>query len=97
MGGIYPAMQLDSASLHLAHGLRPMETSANIVAYVRAQRNYANLCLRMAHCLRAVYHNPQRKQVFVDIFVSSLYIFHSLNTSLAFCCKRCHNKSCAAS
>ncbi len=79
-------MQLDSASLHLAHGLRPMEAEVKAAAFVRAQRFCFDFCLRMAHCLRAVYHNPQRKQVFVDILVASLYIFHAFDTGLAFGC-----------
>ncbi len=36
--GIYSAVPLDSALLHLAHGLRPMSNSETTFAYVRAQR-----------------------------------------------------------
>ena len=44
---------LDSAALHLAHGLRPMGICEHGAPYVRAQRSSVFTYSRTAHCLRA--------------------------------------------
>ena len=51
----YAAVQLDSAALHLAHGLRPMEESSGSRPYVQAQRPATAAFFRTAHCLRGYY------------------------------------------
>ena len=42
-------MDLDSAALHLGHGLRPMDKKDQERAYVRARRGFLVLFIRMAH------------------------------------------------
>ena len=46
---------LDSASLHLVHGLRPMQKGRECVALVQARCGTLSSFLRTAHCLRGHY------------------------------------------
>ncbi len=50
-----PAVALTSAALQFAHGLRPMKKDRSKISYVRAQRNFASVLFRTAHCLRGHY------------------------------------------
>lgn len=59
---LYPVMQLDSASLHLAHGLRPMDKKERKSAFVRAQRGFPLLFIRMTHGLREYYTSSSLKR-----------------------------------
>ena len=45
---------VDSASLHLTVGLRPMKMKGQKESYVQAQRLFLALHFRTAHCLRHV-------------------------------------------
>ena len=55
LGGGDPAVALTSAALQFAHGLRPMKKDRSKISYVRAQRNFASVLFRTAHCLRGHY------------------------------------------
>lgn len=46
------AVTLDSASLHLAHGLRPIKKVKSKFAYVQAQHKFAFTLFCTAHCQR---------------------------------------------
>ena len=59
---LYPVMQLDSASLHLAHGLRPMDKNVWNTAYVQAQHRFSAFFIRMTHGLRVYYTPPTLKR-----------------------------------
>lgn len=47
--GLYSSVQLYSASLHFAHGLRPMKKTGSKIAFVQAQRDFASGLFRTAH------------------------------------------------
>ncbi|MEY8352056.1 hypothetical protein AALB39_01740 [Lachnospiraceae bacterium 54-53] len=48
-GGSGSDMDLDCASLHLGHGLRPMKKMRREPAFVRAQRRLPSHFFRMSH------------------------------------------------
>ena len=57
VGGRDSAVPLDSAALHLAHGLRPMKKCTQKAAYVPARHSFLCTFFRTAHCL-LVHYTP---------------------------------------
>lgn len=59
--GIDSAVPLNSATLHFAHGLRPMKKGKEKAAYVPARRIFFLAFFRTAHCLRGHYTTSFKK------------------------------------